>query len=67
MQVNIQKFKIHKSQGLFLENVKDLLWSGSIRAVCLKGEWQKGLNALRRKWNINPQATRTTKDDGERR
>lgn len=22
------------------------------------------MNALRRKWNINPQATRTTKDEG---
>lgn len=25
MEVNTQKFEIHKSQGLFSENVKDLL------------------------------------------
>lgn len=38
MEVNIQKFEIHKSQGLFLENVKDLLSLVLIRAVCLKGD-----------------------------
>lgn len=64
MEVNTQKFEIHKSQGLFSENVKDLLWLVLIRAVCLKGEWQKGLNAMTRKWDINPQATQTTTDEG---